>query len=151
MFRIVPITVAGTLHPSCRVCQAQLLGRATVPFGHMDERSRDAVARLVSHARAKAGSGAKLAQMIEQWYGQNDKPSLSTVNAWANGSNPAPGWVLFALARVYGLSLDEFAFSEEDRRTLADQLAELRQDVQALQIHVARLLEQEDDEAVEEA
>ena len=112
-----------------------------MPVGHMENAAKTGVARFVSQARSRAGSGAELTRVIEAWYGQNGKPGRSTVDSWANGSNPPPGWVLFALARKYDLSLDEFALSDEDRRSLADQLAELRLDVQALQVEMARLLE----------
>jgi hypothetical protein len=107
----------------------------------MDDLAKAAVRRVVAHVRDKHGSGTNLARAIEPWYGRTDR---STVDAWANGSNNPPAWVVFALAMAERISLDEFLLPAEDRRALQDQVAELRLDVQALQVQVAQLLEREE-------
>jgi hypothetical protein len=148
LFSSAPNIIVSTLHRGQRPVKLSNRVRGTVPDGHMDRReAQAAVGRLCAHARAQAGSGAKLARAIERWYGSTDR---STVDAWANGSGNPAAWVVFALAHQFGLSLDEFLLSADDRRSLQEQLGELRQDVQALQIQVARIIE-EDRGAAEEA
>jgi hypothetical protein len=112
----------------------------------MDDQAKAAAARVVARARAKAGSGTKLARAIEPWYGPTDR---STVDAWANGSSNPPAWVLFMLAREFTLSLDEEVLQVEDRRSLLDQVAELQLDMRAMQVQMARLLESNEMQADE--
>src|SRR5215472_11898124 len=69
----------------------------------MAQDSREAVGRFVARARELAGSGEALAQRL------GGDVAASTVNAWAQGRNPAPGPVLFDMAVIYDLSLDEYA------------------------------------------
>src|SRR5262245_59087284 len=59
--------------------------------------------------------------------------SLATMSAWGRGENRVPGWLLFRMAAEWHLSLDEFILGEEDRRTLGEQLADIRAVV--LEIH----------------
>lgn len=113
----------------------------------MDAEGKASVTRFCARARDKAGSGTKLQELLSPWYQAKNR---STVDAWANGSGDPPSWVLYTMARELDLSLDEFTIPEADHRSLREQIAELRADVQALQVQVARLLEQEG-LAVEEA
>lgn len=102
------------------------------------EEAKAAVARVVAHARARRGGGAGLARAIMAFYGSGKR---STVDAWVNGSSNPPAWVIFALARAEGISLDEFLMSEGDRRPLYERLAEVEGDIAALRVLVAQLLE----------
>lgn len=104
----------------------------------MGSDDRDLVGLFFARARELAGSEKALAKLIEPWVGA--QRSRTTVNAWVSGRNNPPAFLLFRLARHYGLSLDELLMDAEDHRTLQEQLHEVRSIVAELQQEMQRLL-----------
>lgn len=102
------------------------------------ETSRAAVARFVAHVRALEGSGQALADALAPLMGGS--LNRSTVDFWASGRNDPPAWLLFYMAGRWGVSLDEFALADEDRRTLQRQIEELREREAIIVSFVNRLL-----------
>jgi|SRR5215472_1882317 len=66
-----------------------------------------AVSEFVLRARATARGSKALVRAIERETG--DSYTTGAVDAWAQGRSSPPGHILFALARHYHLSLDDFA------------------------------------------
>lgn len=103
---------------------------------------RELVGLFFARACELAGSEDNLAKLVSPWA----KPpgaepyKRQAVNAWIIGRNNPPAFLLFALARHYGLSLDEFLLGAEERRTLQEQLREARTHLAAVEAAVNRLL-----------
>jgi hypothetical protein len=106
----------------------------------MENRARLAVGRFVAHAIESRGGVEQFIAAIRIWAGP---VGTSTVYAWRRGENDPDAWLLFLIAREWRLSLDEYAMSEEDRRSLLDQLRELRERMERLEEPPATLPEPE--------
>jgi len=97
---------------------------------------RQQVALFVARARQAAGSERALAEAARE---AGHEILRQGVNAWITGRNQPPGFVLFAFARKYGLSLDEFAL-DDGRPDLQGEVHQLRTHLAIVQEHVQRLL-----------
>jgi len=93
-----------------------------------------AVQAFLREAIRRAGKAEAVAHALR---GRVKSPPSDghTVSAWVRETNPnmPRADVIFALAGLYGISIDEFALGERERRALGDRIARLEQQVRELQ------------------
>jgi len=96
-----------------------------------------AVSEFVVRARTTAKGSKALVRAIELETG--DAYTTGAVDAWAQGRSAPPGPVLFALARHFHLSLDDFATGLEPV-ALHRQMAEVIRRMSVLRLRLDELL-----------
>jgi transcriptional regulator with XRE-family HTH domain len=99
-----------------------------------DQSARLAVQAFLREAIRRAGKAEAVAHALK---GRVKSPPSDghTVSAWVREANPnmPRADVIFALAGLYGISVDEFVLGESEQRALGDRVAKLEQQVHELQ------------------
>ena len=91
---------------------------------------RDRLKQFIAAAIEKAGGPKALGLKLERhgFSGRQGPFDERTVRAWRSGHRlPSPDLV-FAIANLFELSIDRFAFDDQPHNNLAQQIARLNQD-----------------------
>ena len=109
------------------------------------EGMKELVQRLVADGRKWAGGAKQLAMTIQPLVGR--LYATQAISAWETGRVDPPAYVVFAIAKVSGLSIDELVL-ERSMATRLDQVEEtadrLEETLSEIQEQVRRLAERLD-------